>query len=71
MYSFTDPRFSATRGAEAPVTCATCGCRLTQGPGADRAWRHFHPFAGHDARGCRVDCVDLPHDSDGHPLRPS
>ena len=70
MYSFTDPGLPVTRGAEGPVTCATCGCRLTQDARA-QAWVHFHPFAGHDARGCRVDCVDLPHDQEGSPLRPS
>jgi hypothetical protein len=72
MYSFTDPGLPLTRGADGPVTCAVCGCRLTQdGAGQDRGWVHFHPFAGHDARGCRVACVDLPHDRNGAPLRQS
>ena len=52
-----------------PVTCATCGCRLTEIHGFDgRAWRHFpslHP--GQDARGCRPHCVERVHDRDGTP----
>jgi hypothetical protein len=48
------------------LTCAECGCRLTArerfaGMGPDAAWRHFAGASGHDARGCRVDCVDEPH----------
>ena len=42
---------SAVRdGRDAPVTCATCGCRLTAG---DDAFFHFNPLGGRDARGCR------------------
>lgn len=53
----------AVRGGQgAPVTCATCGCRLSQ---AGEAWFHFHPLGGRDARGCRVDCVDAAHDASG------
>jgi hypothetical protein len=29
--------------------------------GPDAAWRHFWGLPGHDARGCRVACIDLPH----------
>jgi hypothetical protein len=28
-------------------------------------WFHFGRFAGRDARGCRVACVDLAHDATG------
>jgi hypothetical protein len=52
------------------LTCSACGCRLTAresraaggGYGPDAAWRHFEGSSwDHDARGCRVDCADLPH----------
>jgi hypothetical protein len=51
------------------LTCAACGCRLTAREslsdggeyGPDAAWRHFWGQPGRDGRGCRVDCVDLPH----------
>jgi len=51
------------------LTCASCGCRLTPREsladggllGPDAAWRHFSGTPGHDARGCRVACLDLPH----------
>ena len=51
------------------LTCAPCGCRLTAREsladggmiGPDAAWRHFWGGTGHDARGCRVACLDLPH----------
>jgi hypothetical protein len=51
------------------LTCAACGCRLTAREsfgdggeyGPDAAWRHFRGLPGHDGRGCRVACVDLPH----------
>jgi hypothetical protein len=48
--------------ARAPVTCASCGCRLAQ---TGEAWFHFNPIAGRDARGCRVACADAAHDSTG------
>jgi transcription initiation factor TFIIIB Brf1 subunit/transcription initiation factor TFIIB len=56
-------------GQSAPVTCASCGCRLERsavdgGP----TWFHFGRFGGRDARGDRTDCVDLPHDGLGLPL---
>jgi hypothetical protein len=52
------------------LTCAACGCRLTAREslcdggeyGPDAAWRHFWGLPGRDARGCRVPCVDLPHE---------
>ncbi len=51
------------------LTCAVCGCRLTAREslrdggeyGPDAAWRHFWGLPGCDGRGCRVACVDLPH----------
>ncbi|HEY4634015.1 MAG TPA: hypothetical protein VIH00_08880 [Candidatus Limnocylindrales bacterium] len=49
-------------GQGAPVTCATCGCRLTQ---SGEAWFHFNPLAGRDARGCRIACADAAHDVSG------
>jgi hypothetical protein len=49
-------------GQGAPVTCAACGCRLTQ---TGEAWFHFNPLAGRDARGCRIACADAAHDAAG------
>lgn len=53
-----------------PVTCAACGCRLTETYVGDRrAWLHFtslHP--GQDARGCRPSCLAVVHARDGRPL---
>jgi hypothetical protein len=62
--------FRAVRdGQGAPVTCATCGCRLEHIGSADpSSWFHFGRFAGRDARGCRVHCVDAAHDELGMPL---
>jgi hypothetical protein len=54
-------------GHGAPVTCSACGCRLRSGMADnDIAWFHFNPMGGRDARGCRVDCVDSPHDVAGY-----
>jgi hypothetical protein len=54
-------------GHGAPVTCSACGCRLRAGTADnDIAWFHFNPLGGRDARGCRVDCVDAPHDVAGY-----
>ena len=54
-------------GHGAPVTCSTCGCRLRAGTADnDVAWFHFSPLGGRDARGCKVDCVDAPHDVAGY-----
>lgn len=52
-------------GTAAPVTCATCGCRLAA---TGEAWFHFNPLAGRDARGCRVACADAAHDVSGQPI---
>jgi hypothetical protein len=61
-------------GVDGPVVCDSCGCRL-EPPGrisetAEPAgeWRHFEGLPGRDARGCRVDCVDLAHGRDGRVL---
>lgn len=54
-------------GHGAPVTCSACGCRLKAGRADnDIAWFHFNPLGGRDARGCKVDCVDAPHDVAGY-----
>ena len=52
-------------GHGAPVTCASCGCRLQA---SGEAWFHFNPLAGRDARGCRVACADAAHDPTGRPI---
>ena len=52
-------------GSEGPVTCASCGCRLSM---TGDAWFHFNPLGGRDARGCRVNCVDAAHDASGRPV---
>ncbi len=55
--------------ASGPVTCAACGCRLEADAAVSpSSWTHFAPMAGRDARGCRVECVGLPHDSTGRAL---
>ena len=59
-------------GAEGPVVCGNCGCRL-QAPdrwldgdaSATSAWRHFEGLPGRDARGCFMSCIDLEHGPDG------
>jgi hypothetical protein len=52
-------------GHAAPVTCASCGCRLVV---AGEVGFHFNPLAGRDARGCRVTCANAAHDLSGRPL---
>jgi hypothetical protein len=52
-------------GHAAPVTCASCGCRLVV---AGEVGFHFGPLGGRDARGCRVTCADAAHDLTGRPL---
>ncbi len=52
-------------GSSAPVTCATCGCRLAS---TGDAWFHFNPLGGRDARGCRIPCADAAHDVSGQPI---
>ncbi len=60
---------SVRDGRQAPVTCAECGCRLTRLSDEEvGAWVHFSPIAGRDARGCLVECADLPHDALGTPF---
>jgi hypothetical protein len=57
---------SAVRdGRDAPVTCAACGCRLTQ---SGDAYFHFNPLGGRDARGCRIACADAAHDATGRAI---
>jgi hypothetical protein len=53
-------------GQDAPVTCATCGCRLEHA--SEGTWFHFGRFAGRDARGCRVRCIEAAHDALGEPI---
>jgi hypothetical protein len=52
-------------GHAAPVTCATCGCRLAI---TGEAFFHFNPLGGRDARGCRVACADAAHDATGRAI---
>ncbi|NJD28290.1 MAG: hypothetical protein FIA92_08325 [Chloroflexi bacterium] len=55
-------------GQAAPVTCGSCGCRLEYaGPSGTAAWFHYGRMGGRDARGCRVACIDAPHDAHGRP----
>ena len=57
---------SAVRdGRDAPVTCASCGCRLQA---SGEVYVHFNPLAGRDARGCRVACADAAHDATGRAI---
>ncbi len=68
MSSYDQGSLAGPRG-RAPVTCATCGCRLEAASGArDGEYYHFRPFGGRDARGCRVDCVGLVHDASGRAI---
>ena len=56
-------------GQRAPVTCAACGCRLEKAASTDKpTWFHFGRFGGRDARGDRVECIELPHDALGLPV---
>ncbi len=73
----THPAFQSSRrlldsvreGRSGPVTCATCGCRLTHtASGGTDAWYHFSPMDGRDARGCRVACAEEAHDVFGYSL---
>jgi hypothetical protein len=52
-------------GRLAPVTCASCGCRLTE---SGEAFVHFQGFGGRDARGCQIDCAEAMHDAAGRPI---
>ena len=62
-----DPKLTtAVRdGRDAPVTCASCGCRLEA---TGEAWFHFNPISGRDARGCRIACADAAHDAAGRAI---
>lgn len=52
-------------GQLVPVTCASCGCRLAS---SGEVFVHYNPIGGRDARGCRIDCADAPHDATGRPV---
>ena len=57
-------------GHAAPVTCASCGCRLVVA-GEVRKREHeglFRQIGGRDARGCLVACADAAHNLSGRPL---
>ena len=58
-----DPDHAVRDGRIAAVTCEVCGCRLDES--APGEWFHFGRLGGRDARGCRVACVDAPHDARG------
>lgn len=69
MFQTNDPESLLLGRGRTPVTCVACGCRLEPSTGArDGEYRHFQPFNGRDARGCRVDCVNLVHDATGRPV---
>ena len=68
MFQSSDPEFrtiAVRDGQLAPVTCASCGCRLAA---SGDAFVHFNPIGGRDARGCRIDCADALHDAIGRPI---
>ncbi|HEX5147921.1 MAG TPA: hypothetical protein VFW02_02485 [Candidatus Limnocylindrales bacterium] len=68
MFQSSDPEFrtiAVRDGQLAPVTCASCGCRLAA---SGEAFVHFNPIGGRDARGCRIDCADALHDATGRPI---
>lgn len=68
MIDASDSEFRAivVRGGQwAPVTCASCGCRLAA---SGEAFVHFNPIGGRDARGCRIACADAIHDATGRPI---
>ena len=60
------PRGPVRDGQGAPVTCASCGCRLEAA--SDGRFVHYGRFDGRDARGCRVACAETDHDVTGRPL---
>ena len=56
-------------GQSAPVTCASCGCRLDPAGTSDEGlWFHFGRLGGRDARGCRTACIEAAHDRTGKAL---
>lgn len=67
--SFTQP--IEARPAGGPVTCLTCGCRLTPATDFEGSWRHFQIRPGQDARGCRPACLEELHRADGTVFRPA
>jgi hypothetical protein len=73
MSDYSVSQFIHARDGAGPVTCASCGCRLVGLSGLlDGVYRHFPSMKpGHDARGCRPECVDALHDHDGRPLTSS
>ena len=62
-----DVDLRSVEGRTTPVTCAACGCRLSETRAADgsTAWFHFAGANGHDARGCAVACATFAHDAHG------
>ena len=69
MLTPTRSTFDGYQDRSGPVTCAACGCRLQPvGPSDAAAYFHFGSLGGRDARGCRVDCTDLAHDTTGRPV---
>jgi hypothetical protein len=65
--SIVDLPLAVRDGRAAPVTCASCGCRLGEGaiPGT---WYHFSRMGGRDAQGCLVECAEAAHDRHGRVL---
>ena len=62
-----------SRGAVSPtdsVVCVACGCRLEARAAVDGSpvWYHYAGAAGHDARGCSIECSGAAHDASGSPL---
>jgi hypothetical protein len=61
--------FAGRTDVSRPVSCTTCGCRLTDAPGlTGTAWRHFQTSPDTDARGCRPRCLEDLHDRTGYPI---
>jgi hypothetical protein len=50
---------TAVRVENGAVVCSACGCRLAET--AASRYTHYLGLPGRDARGCRVDCVDMEH----------
>jgi hypothetical protein len=70
MYEISNLSFRPRRPADAPVSCAVCGCRLLPATeAADDTWRHIPSLdPRRDARGDRPECIDDLHDSWGRVL---
>jgi transcription initiation factor TFIIIB Brf1 subunit/transcription initiation factor TFIIB len=57
-------------GHGAPVTCATCGCRLRAGiADNDIAWFHFNPLGGAMRAAVASTASTRPHDVAGYGQR--